>query len=95
MFSNTHTHLLTDLSGEHMPLPAEVLPQLLGSAALSGQPEAQRGLWNICEGTGAKSPTVVRLCVSESCDKRDVYLDNVADNIVLNVRQDTGQQAAQ
>lgn len=37
-----------------MPLPAEVLPQLLSSSALSGQPEAQRGLWNICEGTGAK-----------------------------------------
>lgn len=78
-----------------MPLPAEVLPQLLSSSALSGQPEAQRGLWNICEGTGAKSPTVARLCVSESCDKRGMYLDNAADSIVPNVREDTGQQAAQ
>lgn len=35
-----------------MSLPAEVLPQLLCSSALSGQPEAQRGLWILCEGTG-------------------------------------------
>lgn len=35
-----------------MSLPAEVLPQLLHGSALSGQPEAQRGLWLLCEGTG-------------------------------------------
>lgn len=35
-----------------MSLPAEVLPQLLRSSALSGQPEAQRGLWILREGTG-------------------------------------------
>lgn len=45
-------HLLAGLPGQHLPLPAEVLSQLLSSAALSGQPEAQGGLWNIREGTG-------------------------------------------
>lgn len=38
-----------------MPLPAEVLPQLLHGSALSGQPEAQRGLWILREGTGGGS----------------------------------------
>lgn len=47
-----------------MPLPAEVLPQLLCSSALSGQPEAQRGLWILCEGTGRDSLRAVKLCVS-------------------------------
>lgn len=50
-----------------MPLPAEILPQLLSGSALSGQPEAQRGLWNICEGTGEGGNHWERLnCVCES-----------------------------
>lgn len=52
----TLCYLLADVQGEHMPLPAEVLPQLLYSSALSGQPEAQGGLWILCEGTGGNSP---------------------------------------
>lgn len=43
-----------------MSLPAEVLPQLLHSSALSGQPEAQRGLWILREGAGGNSPFELR-----------------------------------
>lgn len=43
-------------------MPAEVLPQLLSGPALSGQPQAQRGLWNLCEGTGGKSLRAAELC---------------------------------
>lgn len=49
-----------------MSLPAEVLPQLFSSSALSGQPEAQRGLWNLREGVcvcgGVLSLRVAKLC---------------------------------
>ena len=34
-----------------MPLSAEVLPQLFHCTLLSGQPEAQRGLWLLRDGT--------------------------------------------
>lgn len=44
-----------------MSLPAEVLPQLLHSSALSGQPEAQRGLWMLCKGTGGNSDVRVHV----------------------------------
>lgn len=63
--------LSTGLPGEHMSLPAEVLPQLLGCSALSGTPKAQRGLWNLCQGTWGKSLRVARL---QSCYKYAVYL---------------------
>lgn len=33
-----------------MPLPADVLPQLLHGSSVSGQSEAQRGLWDLREG---------------------------------------------
>ncbi len=46
-----------------MSLPAEVLPQLLHGSALSGQPEGQRGLWLLREGTGGYSPGAAKLCV--------------------------------
>lgn len=68
----TRSYLLAGFPGEHMPLPAEILPQLLSGSALSGQPEAQRGLWNIREGTGeggeiTESGSIA--CMSQSCDK--------------------------
>lgn len=44
-----------------MSLPAEVLPQLLHRAALSGQPEAQRGLWILREGTGGSESACARV----------------------------------
>lgn len=46
-----------------MSLPAEVLPQLLHGSALSGQPEDQRGLWILREGTGGYSPRAAKLRV--------------------------------
>lgn len=52
-----HTYLLAGFPGERMPLPAEVLPQLLCSSGLSGQPEAKRGLWIIREGTRGRELT--------------------------------------
>lgn len=52
-----------------MSQPAEVLPQLLHGSALSGQPEAQRGLWILREGTGGNSPRVAIVCASQSGGK--------------------------
>lgn len=69
-------YLLAGFPWEHMPLSAEVLPQLLDGSCLSGQPEAQRGLWILCEGTEGLSSWFV--CVNVSGGKDAVYLDNAA-----------------
>lgn len=47
-----------------MPLPADVLPQLLHGSSVSGQSEAQRGLWDLREGTGEVLLVCVCVCVS-------------------------------
>lgn len=46
-----------------MPLPADVLPQLLHGSSVSGQSEAQRGLWDLREGTGEVLLVCVCVCV--------------------------------
>lgn len=75
-----HSYLLAGFSREHMSLPAEVLPQLLHGAALSGQPEAQRGLWMLCKGRRG-SPNVRVQITAAGRMQGEVHLDNVAGNM--------------
>lgn len=63
-------YLLTGFPGEHMSLPAEVLPQLHHRSALSGQPEGQRGLWILCEGTSSAVPSVREETQRHRCPNR-------------------------
>lgn len=53
-----------------MSLPAEVLPQLHHRSALSGQPEGQRGLWILCEGTSSAVPNVREETQRHRCPNR-------------------------
>lgn len=73
-----HFRLPTGLQREHMQQPAEVLPQLLLSSALSGQPEAQRGLWLIPKGTSGNSVEAARLFVFVSRGQDVVFFENAA-----------------
>lgn len=65
-----------------MPLPADVLPQLLHGSSVSGQSEAQRGLWDLREGTGEVLLVCVCVCererASQHSGKDAVYHDNAA-----------------
>lgn len=61
-----------------MQQPAEVLPQLLLGSALSGQPEAQRGLWLIPKGTSGNSAEAARSFVFVSRGQDVVYFENAA-----------------
>lgn len=100
-----HSYLLAGFPEEYMLLPAEVLPELHHSPALSGQPEAQRGLWILHKGTGGTSLKAPKWCacvwVSQNGGKDAIYLDNAAGSSVPSVRGDTqhccpnSKQAAQ
>jgi len=64
-----------------MPLPAEVLSQLLHGFALSGQPEAQRGLSIIFKGTGGNWPQAAKLFATVSDGEDVVYLDKASGTV--------------
>lgn len=74
-----------------MPLPADVLPQLLHGSSVSGQSEAQRGLWDLREGTGEVLLVCVCVCVSVPVSTVGRMLCTMTMQQVLcaNVREDS------
>lgn len=74
-----------------MPLPADVLPQLLHGSSVSGQSEAQRGLWDLREGTGEVLLVCVCVCVSVpvSTVGRTLCTMTMQQVLCANVREDS------